>query len=208
MVTTDWRLCYCAVKQMNQTGSLLLSSQIIMGWPSADTDHHHRFASSTQLVISCTESLQVQHCQEIAVKKCLPSLLTSIQIEGIVPCYHSCQVCRGLGAAGACEFGLPLISGRDVSSQKGLIKKKEVDWLVSSQREYGPALCNATAHTRALLQQLRRAVSLRRLQQSCYSCTLFTHHPPPTTYFLFFRNFASASTEMDMMKQCLHPKLK
>lgn len=30
--------------------------------------------------------------------------------------------------AGACEFGLPLISGRDVSSQEDLIKKEEVDW--------------------------------------------------------------------------------
>lgn len=34
--------------------------------------------------------------------------------------------------------------------------------------------------------------------------TLFTHHPAPTTYFLFFRNFASGSTEMDKMKDCLH----
>lgn len=39
--------------------------------------------------------------------------------------------------AGVCEFGLPLISGRDVSSQEDLIKKKEEeeDWLVSCQRE-------------------------------------------------------------------------
>lgn len=56
---------------------------------------------------------------------------------------------------GACEFGLPLISGRDVSSQEDIIKKKEVDWSVSCQREYGPALCKATAHAWALLQQLR-----------------------------------------------------
>lgn len=44
--------------------------------------------------------------------------------------------------------------------------------MVSCQREYGPALCNETAHTWALLQQLRHAASLRRLQQSCCSCTL------------------------------------
>lgn len=37
--------------------------------------------------------------------------------------------------AGACEFGLPLISGRDVSSQEDLIKKKEVDGLVPFQKE-------------------------------------------------------------------------
>lgn len=32
---------------------------------------------------------------------------------------------------------------------------------------------------------------------------MFTHHPPPTTYFLFIRNFPSGSTEMDTM-ECLH----
>lgn len=88
-----------------------------------------------------------------------------------MPCYHSCQVCKGLGVAGACEFGLPLISGRDISSQEDLIKK-ELDGLVSFQREWGPALGNKKAHTWALLQWLRHAVSLHRLQQSCSSGTL------------------------------------
>lgn len=110
-------------------------------------------------------------------------------------------MCRGLGVAGACEFGLPLISGRDVSSQEDLIKKKEVDWSVSCQREYGPALCNETAHTWALLQQLRHAASLRRLQQSCSSCTL-------CLLILLPQQPTSLSSETLLLlpqEECLHP---
>lgn len=36
---------------------------------------------------------------------------------------------------GGWEFGLPLISGRDVSLKEDLIKKKEVDGLVPFQKE-------------------------------------------------------------------------
>lgn len=79
--------------------------------------------------------------------------------------------------------------------------------MVSCQREYGPALCNETAHTWALLQQLRHAASLRRLQQSCCSCTLclLIILPQQPTSF-------SSETLLLLPQRhdggCLHPRLK
>lgn len=44
--------------------------------------------------------------------------------------------------------------------------------MVYFRNEYGSALCNETAHTWALLQQLMHAVNLSRLLKSCSSWTL------------------------------------
>lgn len=106
--------------------------------------------------------------------------------------YHSCQQRQGLWVG--VEFYLSLISGRDVSSQQELIKKK-----------------GRTGQFISEMNTVQLSVMKRHILGHCFNswCTLltyagswspaprgrsvFTHHPPPATYFLFFRNFCLCS---------------
>lgn len=161
MVTIAWRLCCCVVQQSH--------GLTMMGHGLTTSSHRSSPPCCKQHTAGDLTQREPAGSTQ-AIQKCLPSLLSSIQIRGDSAMLS--QLSSVQRSVGPCEFGLPLISGRDVSSQGDLIKKKEVDWSASFQREFGPALCNETAHTWALLQQLRHAVSLRRLQQSCSSCSL------------------------------------